>query len=318
MKLNEQIKKVEAFAPASSANLVVGFDILGFCLEQVGDYITLERREDNKLIIEQILSPDPLPFDIEKNTASIVVKKLLDDYNINIGFSISIKKQIPLCAGLGGSAASAVGALVALNAFFEKPLPIETLVRYASMGEAVCSGYGHLDNVVPCFYGGLTLIGSTNPFRVLHLPIPDLYTVIIRPHTQIETKMARSILQKEVSLKKHIEQSGNLASTIVALYEKNYELLRLSLTDIIIEPQRVHLIPHFSEARQAALQQCAINLSISGSGSSLFSWVESLEHAHHIQAAVTKIFKINNIETDSWISKINKHGARVIAIEKKK
>lgn len=317
MKLNEQIKKVEAFAPATSANLGVGFDILGFTLEKLGDFITLERRDDKKLVIEHITSQDPLPIAVEKNTASVVIKKLLEDYSLDIGFSISIKKQIPLSSGLGGSAASAVGALIALNAFFTEPLPIETLVRYASMGEAVCSGYAHLDNVVPCLYGGLTLISSTNPFRVLHLPIPNVFTVIVHPHLQIETKMARNILQKEVPLKKYVEQSSNLASAIVAIYENNFPLLRHAMNDVIIEPQRAHLLPHFSEAKHAALQQGAINVSISGSGPSLFSWVETLEQAQQVQDAINKIFQNNHILTDSWTSRINQRGAHIISIEKK-
>src|SRR5437868_1621897 len=184
---------VTAFAPATCANVAVGFDVLGFAFAEVGDTVTLTRRDDNKLVIESIESNESLPFAVEKNTATLVIQKLCADLQINTGFSIYINKGIPLSSGMGGSAASAVAALFACNAFLTQPLSAHELAKYALFGEELASGHQHADNIVPCIFGGLTLIHSVNPVKVVQLPIPDVYCVLIHPHLHVSTMQARKV-----------------------------------------------------------------------------------------------------------------------------
>jgi len=310
--LHPHVYSVTAFAPATCANVAVGFDILGFALETVGDHVTLTRREDKQVIIEHITSVETLPFATEKNTASVVIKKLVEDLQLPTGFSIRIEKGIALGSGMGGSAASAVAALVACNAFLTQPLSLHQLARYALLGEEVASGQPHADNIVPCLFGGITLICSSERMEIVKLPTPDLFCVIVHPHLRVETKQARKILKPELSLADHVTQSAYLAGFIAALYRSDYHLLQHSLFDVVIEPQRAGFVPGFYEIKQAALDAGALGASFSGSGPSLFALTSTQEQAEQVRAAMCARLKIAHIATDSWISRISPEGARII------
>src|SRR5579863_2483043 len=198
--LKKNITASTSFAPATSANMIVGFDILGFALDAVGDEVTLTKRSDGKIVIDSIESKQELPLLSNKNTASIVIEKACADLGIDCGFSLKIKKGIAIGSGMGGSAASAVAALVAFNQFLLQPLSNEQLAYYALFGEELASGQRHADNIVPCIYGGVTLTRSIDPIDVIKLPAPDLQCIIVHPHLMVETKTARGILKPYVAL----------------------------------------------------------------------------------------------------------------------
>jgi homoserine kinase len=308
--LNSSIKSASAFAPATCANVAVGFDILGFALQDVGDVVTLTRREDSQIIIEKIDSKQTLPLDPNQNIASYVIKKICEDLKLNIGFNITIKKNIPLSSGMGGSAASAVAALVAFNYFLDKPLSKEQLARYALMGEAMTSGQAHADNIVPCLWGGLTLIKSIDPIEVVSLPIPDnLFYAVVHPDLHVSTKQARAVLSDKISLKDFVKQSANLANFISALYTGN----SVEFEDVVIEPQRSRFVPEFYEIKKAALGAGALGFSFSGSGPSLFALAKTKKDAEVISAAIQSQLKNNNIRSDSWVSNISQKPAHIIA-----
>jgi homoserine kinase len=311
--IHPQLNSVTAFAPATCANVAVGFDILGFAFEGVGDQVTLTRRADNQIIIEAIECPEALPLDADKNTASLVVKKLCEDLKLNIGFSIRIQKGIPLSSGMGGSAASAVAALIALNAFLTTPLLTHELAQYALLGEQLASGQAHGDNIVPCIFGGMTLLHSLDPIEVIQLPIPDLTCVLIHPHLHVATKDARNVLKKELLLKDYVKQSAHLASFIAALYTQDRTLIRSSMIDLLIEPQRAQFVPGFYKIKEAALQAGALAASFSGSGPSLFAFAENADTAEQIADAMQKELQTENIASDRWISKISQKGAYVVS-----
>jgi homoserine kinase len=303
---------VTAFAPATCANVAVGFDVLGFALAEVGDTVTLTKRDDNKIVIEAIQSDESLPLEADKNTASLVIQKLCADLNLNVGFSIAIKKGIPLSSGMGGSAASAVAALVACNAFLTNPLSAQELAQYALFGEELASGQQHADNIVPCIFGGLTLIHSLNPIDVIQLPVPDLYCVLIHPHLHVSTMQARKVLKSELPLKDYVKQSANLAAFISALYTNDLSLLQKSMTDILIEPQRAQFVPGFYNIKQAALAAGALGVSFSGSGPSLFAFARNKSDADQISKVMREQLTVLNIQADGWISRISSNAAHVI------
>ena len=325
--LNPNITHSSAFAPATSANLGVGFDILGLAVAGVGDSVTLTKRRDGKIIIEKInqlipsqqlsgsqqlsCTPSQLPLDVHKNTASFALLKMCEDLGINCGFSLEITKGIALGSGMGGSAASAVAAVVALNGFLTNPLTKTQLVAYALWGEELASGSKHADNVAPCVFGGITLIRSLDPLEIISLPYPELYCVIIHPHLEVNTKSARQILQPQVTLKSYIAQSANLAATISALFLKDVALLQRSMQDLIIEPQRAQLVPGYFAVKAAALDSGAIAATFSGSGPSMLALATTTLGAQHIAQAMTGAFKQQQIRSDSWISLINTSGAHL-------
>ncbi len=310
--INNNIISITAFAPATCANVAVGFDILGFAIDVVGDTVTLTKRNDNKLVIEKIEANEKLPLDTDKNTATVVIKKCLQDLNLEYGFSIHIQKGIPLGSGMGGSAASAVAALVALNGFLNQPLPIEKLAYYALFGEEAACGQKHADNIVPCLYGGITLIHSSNPIDVIELPTPNLFCVLVHPHLKVETKHARGILKPQLPLADYVKQSANLATFIAALYKNDNALIKNSTKDILIEPQRSQLVPGFYEVQAAALKAGALASSFSGSGPSLFAFAETKKDAEVIAYSMKKSFLTHRIESDTWISSMKSKGAYVI------
>ena len=172
------MKSATAFAPATVANVAVGFDILGFAIESVGDNVTVSITDDPSVRITQLLKSlsDPLdapPLDAERNAATVGLIKLRQDLRLDFGFEVVLRKGIALGSGMGGSAASAVGGLVAANSLLESPLPREDLLKYALLGEQAASGASHPDNIAPCLLGGMTLVISTDPFRYISLPVPE-------------------------------------------------------------------------------------------------------------------------------------------------
>ncbi|WP_367606244.1 homoserine kinase [Legionella sp. W05-934-2] len=301
-----------AFAPATTSNLAVGFDILGFPLDSIGDEVSLQRREDTELVIQHIDSDFPLPMEIEKNTATVAIEAMQRSLNCQVGLDVSIKKGIPLGSGLGGSAASSVAAVVAFNQFLNKPLAAMDLIPFALAGEKVATGSVHADNVVPCLLGGLVCIHAIEPLSVIKLPTNDLWSVFIHPHVVVETKQARAVLPKLVPLTDAIQYSARLAAFIAALYSQDRLLLSEVCKDELIEPHRQSLIPHFKTVQQAAFKAGALACSISGAGPTLFALSGSKEQAAYIGQAMGEVYEYHSIPYDSILSTIAECGARSI------
>ena len=203
---------------------------------------------------------------------------------------------------------------MAANSLLESPLPKEKLLKYALLGEQATSGASHPDNIAPCLLGGLTLVLSTDPFRYVSLPVPEeILAVIVHPHVRVETREARNILTKDISLVNHVRQSASLGGFISGCFRGDLEMIRESLSDFLIEPQRAPLIPGFAEVKAAALKKGALGASISGSGPSVFALVTSAALAVQVREAMVNAFGEHGLtNVDSWISPVNRQGARII------
>src|SRR3990167_3193849 len=312
MKNHSENHTVSAFAPATVANVAVGFDILGFSVMTLGDTVTVTRRNDKEISIDNIQSAEPIPQDPQKNTATVALHAMQQQLQLPYGFSVRLCKGIPLSSGLGGSAACAVAAVVAANALLDSPLAAHDLVPFALQGERISSGTPHGDNVIPCLLGGIKLIQSMCPLAVIPLPLPTLFCVLVHPQLKIETRYARQILPENFPLTTISQQMAHLAGFIAALYQKDLNLLRRSLNDVLIEPHRATLVPHFYEVKAAALEQQALGCSLSGSGPTLFALATDEKNANNIQTAMRTCFQTHGIKTDAWISSLTTQGAHVI------
>lgn len=310
--LKANMQSASAFAPATCANVGVGFDILGFAFAGAGDVVTLTRRADTNIVIEQIDGNAAIPTGTTQNVASVVVQAMCRDLALSSGFSLSIKKGIPLGSGMGGSAASAVAALVALNAFLETPLTQHELIHYALLGEEVATGHQHYDNIVACLFGGFVLVHGTDPLEVINLPVPQLHCVIVHPHFRLDTKDARNALSQTVALKDAVRQSAHLAAFIASLYCADLPLFQRSLQDILIEPARAGLIPGFYAVKQAALSAGALGAGLSGSGPSLFAFAANAANAARIAEAMCHAFSQQGLPADHWVTQVSAQGAYVI------
>ncbi len=314
MSTNNGLHSATAFAPASVGNVAIGFDILGFAVDALGDRITVTRSATPGVRItgsSGVVSD--LPTEPEKNTAGCALIALNVAAQPDFGFEMHIEKGIPLGSGLGGSAASAVGAVVAANALLAEPLPKLELLKFAMQGEAVASGSLHADNIAPSMFGGLVLtVGIDNP-RVKQIPVPQgLQAVIVHPHMFLSTRQARAILKREVPMADFVWQTANLAGFISGCYTDDFDLIRECLNDVVIEPQRRQLIPGFSAVRAAAIAAGALGCSISGAGPTMFAWAPETA-AETVRQSMVKEFARNGVATDHWRVPVQSDGARVVA-----
>lgn len=300
-------KSIRVHCPATIANLVCGFDVLGLCLEAPYDIMEVSLLDEPVI---RISSADgyPLPSDPAQNTAGAPLIEMLKEIEENIGFEVVIHKHIKPGSGLGSSAASAAGAVVAANKLLGERFSNEDLLRFAMFGEKVASGVKHADNVAPCIYGGITLIRSIHPLDVIALSAPELYVTVVHPQIEVKTSDARQILRKEVLLKDAIKQWGNIAGLVAGFLKNDYELIGRSLEDVIIEPVRSILIPGFDEVKSLCKEAGALGGGISGSGPSLFMLNQEESIAHKNEEIMQEVFKKLGIEYKTYVTKVNKNG----------
>lgn len=304
---------VKVFAPGSVSNVGCGFDILGFAIDGVGDEMIVKKNNKNAIIINPVKDYENLPTDPKKNVAGVAIQALLDDLNSNQGFDVEIIKNIKPGSGIGSSAASAAGAVVAVNELLGKPYTKMQLVDFAMKGEELASGDVHADNVAPATLGGFCLIRGYNPLDIVHINSPkDLWCTVIHPQIEIKTKESRELLSPEVPLKKAIRQWGNVAGLMSGLYTSDYGLIGRSLEDHIVEPQRKVLIPEFDKLKESVMNAGALGCSISGSGPSVFALAQGKESADAIAIAMNTVFKNTSLEYKIYVSKISEGGVRVI------
>ncbi|MCO6476333.1 MAG: homoserine kinase [Phaeodactylibacter sp.] len=303
---------IKVFAPATVANVAVGFDILGFALEKPGDEIIARFADTPGLRITKVTgAKGKLPLDIEKNTAGFAALKLLEHLGEQQrGVELEIHKKMPFGSGLGSSAASAAGGVMAVNELLGRPLEKRQLLPFAVLGEQVADGAYHADNVAPSLIGGMILIRSNETLDVHRLPVPaGIHATVIYPHVEILTKDARNVLSNTVTLKQCIQQTGNIAGLLAGLYQSDLELIARSLNDVIIEPQRARLIPHFQEVKEAALKAGVLGCSISGAGPSIFALSANSLIAEEAGLAMKRVFDEAKISNDLFVSPINQEGA---------
>ena len=302
-----------AFAPASVGNVAVGFDVLGLSVSALGDRVQAIRRAEPGVSIRSVTGVEDLPLVAERNTAGMAVLALQRALELPFGFELAIDKGIPLGSGLGGSAASAVAGVVAAAALLDHQVPMVELLTFAMQGEAVASGAVHVDNIAPSLYGGLVLtVGIDNP-HVKQIPVPEgVRCVVVHPHMMLATREARAILRHTVELSDVIWQQANLAGFLAGCYTSDLTLIRESLLDVIIEPQRQALIPGFADVKSAALQAGALGCSISGAGPSVFAWALEAD-ASAVCDGMVGAFDRHGLATDAWQATIEPSGARVVA-----
>jgi homoserine kinase len=308
-------KSVKVFAPATVANVVCGFDVLGFAINEPGDEVHMKLVEKPGITITKITGDDGrLPLDPKKNTVSASVQHYLNHIGKpDLGVEIELHKKMPIGSGLGSSSASTVAGLFAINSLMDVQLSNMDLIPFAMKGEELACGYGHADNVAPALLGGFVLIRSYEPLDIVSLPFPeDLYAAVVYPEVDVPTKDAREMIRTKVSLKDAVVQMGNVAGLVTGLFLKNYDLIGRSLVDVLIEPTRSILIPDFYTMRQKAMDKGAIGFGISGSGPSVFALTRSRETAAEITEVLQQQLKSSEIKSLAFVSAVNQQGPKII------
>jgi homoserine kinase len=301
-------------SPATIANLVCGFDILGLALDDPSD------------LMELSLSPEPglrirhedgfgLPTEPASNVAGASLLALMEETDGSVGFDLVVTKRIMPGSGLGSSAASAAGAVFAANRLLGEPFGPMDLIRFAMNGEKVASGVKHADNITPCLMGGVTLIRSIHPLDIVPLQAPPLHVSIAHPQIEVRTSDARQILRKEVPLKQAIKQWGNIAGLVAGFLKADYGLIARSLEDVIIEPVRSILIPGFEPLKRRCLEAGALGGGISGSGPSMFMLNSDLETAQKVEGIMRDTYERLGIDCRTYVTRVNPEGVRVLPKE---
>lgn len=309
------MKEIKVFAPATVANVVCGFDILGFAVNEPGDEVTMRLVDEPGVRLLKITGDDGrLPLDSAKNTVSASVQHYLSHLNrLDIGVEIELHKKMPIGSGLGSSSASTVAGLYAINQLMGNVLTAKELVPFAMKGEELACGYGHADNVAPALMGGFVLIRSYEPLDIIALPTPsNLFAAIVYPEVDVPTKDARQMIRAKVLLKDAVTQWGNVAGLVSGLFLNDIDLVGRSMRDVLIEPIRSILIPDFEVLRSLAMDNGAVGFGISGSGPSVFALTKDEATSRRITDAQQKHLSKLNINSNAYVSSVNAEGPRVI------
>jgi homoserine kinase len=305
------MKSVKVLAPATIANLVCGFDILGLAINNPRDVMEVRIKDEQGITIEHKddhgLSTEP-----SQNVAGVSLMAMLEEVNDAPGMEIIIDKRIKPGSGLGSSAASAAGVVVAANHLLKNRFSKDDLVRFAMAGEKLASGVKHADNIAPCIHGGVTLIRCIFPLDIIRLTAPPMYVTIVHPQIEVKTSDARQILRKAVQLKDAIKQWGNIAGLVAGLMQNDYGLIGRSLEDVIIEPVRSILIPGFDLVKKRSKEVGALGGGISGSGPSIFMLSKEESVAKQIEYVMTEIFFGLGLEFKTYVTTVNYEGVQVI------
>jgi homoserine kinase len=306
---------VKVFAPATVANVVCGFDVLGFAVNAPGDEVVMRVTGKPGITISKITGDDGrLPMDPAKNTVSVSVQHYLQSIGrTDLGLDIELHKKMPIGSGLGSSSASTVAGLFAAKTLLGDDSDPINVLPFAMKGEELACGYGHADNVAPALFGGFVLIRSYEPLDVVRLPHPDgLFCAIIFPDVDVPTREARQIIRSKINMKDAITQWGNIAGLVSGLFMNDIDLIGRSMQDILVEPVRSMLIPDFYKMREMAMELGAVSFGISGSGPSVFAFTRDEATAHAITQKLQQHLTGIKIGSNTYVSPINDAGPRVI------
>lgn len=308
-------KSIKVFAPATVANVVCGFDVLGFAVNQPGDEVIMRLTDKPGVSLLKITGDEGrLPLHPDKNTVSAIAKHYLQYIGRpDAGIEIELHKKMPIGSGLGSSSASTVAGLFAINSLFDNRLTNKELVPFAMKGEELACGYGHADNVAPALLGGFVLIRSYAPLDIISLPFPqDLHAAIVYPEVDVPTKDARQMIRSKVLLKDAVTQWGNVAGLVSGLFMNDYDLIGRSMTDVLVEPTRAILIPDFDRLRELAMEAGAVGFGISGSGPSVFALTKDPETAQQITQKLQQHLQHIDINSLAFVSEVNKKGPIIL------
>ncbi len=306
--------RIQVSAPATVANLVCGFDVLGMALNEPTDIMEIAFNDLGILRISHTDGYD-LPTDPEKNVAGAALLALMAELEGKTGFDLSITKNIKPGSGLGSSAASSAGAVAAANMLLGNRFSKYDLIRFAMNGEKVASGVKHADNITPCLLGGVTLIRAIHPLDIVQLDAPPLFVTVVHPQIEVRTSDARQILRKEVQLKSAIKQWGNIAGLVAGFLKHDYDLIGRSLEDVIIEPVRSILIPGFNIVKSRCLEAGALGGGISGSGPSIFMLNKEESTARDVETIMKDVYSSLGIDFKTYVTTLNREGVQLIKSE---
>lgn len=321
----------KAYAPASSANLSVGFDLLGIAVRPIdgsplGDFVTARELRpeevgqiDGKVtLLNSGRFVNKLPLNPKENIvydAYVLYEQYLAQRGLKAKrLELKLEKNLPVCSGLGSSASSVVAAVQAIDAAHDNFFGQEGCLEMMGKLEGKISGSIHYDNVAPCYFGGMQFIINENGRISENIPYFDnWYWVLCFPGIKVSTAEARAILPAQYLRQDVITYGRRIGAFMHACHVHDEALASACLVDVIAEPYRAALIPGFAEARLFGQALSAMATGISGSGSTIFSIFTDLNAAQKMKEYLERSF-IANEDGFCHICKVDPHGATVETI----
>ncbi len=247
-------------APASSANLGPGFDVLAGALAV---FLELEVTEAGEFSVDA--GADGLPEDRSNLCVSAFERLHSAD-----GLRFEIRSEIPVARGMGSSAAAIVAGLMAADHLYELALGRQEVYRLAAELE------GHPDNVAAAVFGGIALCprpdGDELPSPVRLEPPEGIEPVLVIPHDEVPTSRARAALPAEIPLGDAVENVAAASQLILGIERSDPSLIGRGLADRLHQPHRANLYPRSMGLLARASEMGAVGASISGAGPTVLVW----------------------------------------------
>ena len=301
----------KAIAPSSTANLGPGFDTFGLALDIFNDEVRISKKgnKTQKITISNIKQDfgTKIPFEVESNSAALVVQRMMEDFKIDDHIDIEITKGIPPGFGLGSSAASSVAAAFAFNQIYNLKIDSNELINYAAEGERASAGIKHYDNVASSMLGGFIIVRTMPLLEIIKFDPPeDLYLIVGIPKIIVpkkKTQAARGILPLSFSLENIVANISNASTIVAGFANKGVEMIAKGIDDKIVEPVRKKMIPGFDNVKQKALHAGALAVTISGAGPSVLSILKTAKLSNNIIEAIKEGFAESKIQSEVYICK---------------
>ena len=303
---------VAVFAPGTASNIGPGFDCFGIAFTGLGDTVRAARANAPGVRVVAV-SDDRIPTDSLRNTAALGAAAVIKRAGLEreAGLEIRVEKGLPLAAGMGGSAASAVAGALAAHELLKTRLTRIDLLMAAIDAEAVVSGR-HADNAAPCLFGGAVIVAGLDPPEVTPVRVHDsLGLVFVTPDYEVPTAEARKVLPADVPRGDAVGQAARLALLVLGLERGDADLIRRAIWDRIAEPRRAPLYPGYPRARTAALEAGALGVAVSGAGPTLVALVLR-EARQAVAKALVEGYAKAGINARSHVAEVDAAGARVV------
>jgi len=301
----------EVRVPASTSNLGPGFDCFGLALKL---YLTAratavhDATEPCTVITTGAKENEALP----RNAVNLIYRAMAFAARRE-GLSLPpvdlrVHNDIPLASGLGSSAAAIVAGIKLGGLLAGRDIPDETIQNYATEFE------GHPDNVAASLHGGFLVSCTCQDGAVVSAKFlwpEQIRAVVVSPHSQLPTHVARAALPRTVSRHDAVHNLQRSALFISAIAQQRYDILWEAMRDRLHQPQRESLVPGLAEALALPRMRGLLGIALSGAGPSILALVN--DNDDEIGARVASCFEARGIEATIRALEVDNEGCRVVS-----
>jgi homoserine kinase len=304
--------KVTVESPASSANLGAGFDVFALALTRPTDRLTLEKRGTK---IGLSVQGGGVPSAADDNVVSAVARAIIRGEGLQEGVFLTLRKGVPVGAGLGSSAASSAAAAVGMNSLFGLRLPPTKLVQYAGIGEKLASGTAHYDNVTASIAGGFVIVTKDQNFTRIDPPA-SLALCFVVPQIRLpkhKTRFARSLLPDLLPIQEAVEATGSASLMVHGMTTGSVEEIGRAMMGGFVDKRRSVMIAGYDQVREAATAKGAAGICISGAGPAMLA-VTTVGRAKVVLKSMVDAFKEAGVRSSGFVTRPGR-GSGIIAKE---